>query len=201
MNIIEDNIENWAFNRFVVDKIEYSKEERQEVKFISKKYEISEHDVCTLFRFVKTEVQNINHVDLSNNEIIQIQEFLENEKKIKGVSFIGANGKQAFKIENTELIEKFLNLVKKRVWFSDLNGDKDYKRLIAKTLYNRLTGKLNLNNYDAKIIIGLIFAHNKICLVNEPILTRTQFKESKEHQTDNYLNYLERKVRSFIKAT
>ena len=78
MNIIEDNIENWAFNRFVVDKIEYSKEERQEVKFISKKYEISEHDVCTLFRFVKTEVQNINHVDLSNNEILQIQNYFEN---------------------------------------------------------------------------------------------------------------------------
>jgi len=222
MNIIEDNIENWAFNRFqdyFIElskdkegkkerkevKIEYSKEERQEVKFISKKYEISEHDVCTLFRFVKTEVQNINHVDLSNNEILQIQKFLENDKKIKGVSFIGTNGKQAFKIENNELIEKLMdftkNLLEKRIRFSDLNGDKDYKKLIAKTLYNRLTGKHDLKDYDAKIIIGLIFAHNKICLVNEPILTRTQFKESKEHQTDNYLNYLERKVRSFIKAT
>ena len=103
------------------------------------------------------------------------------------------------KIENTELIEKFITLIEKRIRFSDLNGDKEYKRFIAKTLHQRLTSKHNLTDYDAKIVIGLIFANNNICLVNEPILTRTEFEESKEHQTDNYLNYLERKVRSFLK--
>jgi len=195
MNIIEDNF----FNRLLGYNIAYSKEERKEVKFISTKYKISEHDVCLLFDFVKSENQNINHVDLSNNEILQIQNYFENPKKIKGVSFIGANGKQALKIENTELIEKFITLIEKRIRFSDLNGDKEYKRFIAKTLHQRLTSKHNLTDYDAKIVIGLIFANNNICLVNEPILTRTEFEESKEHQTDNYLNYLERKVRSFLK--
>ncbi|MFO7656344.1 MAG: hypothetical protein R6W78_04695 [Bacteroidales bacterium] len=190
---IDESFDDYAFG-IHLDNFEYTDDEINTVKTIVEKYSIDELEVYTLVDFVKRELPSLQHKDLLKHEIDGIKSFIDSGNKVENISFRGKDF--SFNIKDPDLIEVLSKYIRKRYNFVNPEGDKSFKKLVARTLYKRLTEKLKQKDYDAKIIIGLIFAPYHIALVNDPILTEKE--NSIKHPGDNYLNYLERKIRSFL---
>jgi len=191
--IIDESFEEEAFGIYPGPGYMYSEQEREIVDNIHSKYEIDVDEVFILIGFVKKSLPSIFHQDLSNKEKTKLRCYFENteSKPIDRISFSNPEGIQ-FILENPDLIEVLMKYVRRRCNFIDTNDNKAFKKFIAKTLYKRLIHKLNQTNYNAKVIIGLIFSLYRITLINNPILSE------QEYGSEGYIKYLEQNIRSFL---